>query len=64
MEIPMTDIINSYRQQLSDAVHRVTLQQIHLEKLKEEVKEKDTRINDLQAIVDVYEKPIKEKEEF
>lgn len=53
MEIPMTDIINSYRQQLSDAVHRATLQQVHLEKLKEELETKKTEINDLQMVVDM-----------
>lgn len=57
MEIPMTDIINSYRQQLSDAVHRITLQQIHIDKMKAESKEKDAKIRDLQALVDTYETP-------
>lgn len=55
MEIPMTDIINSYRQQLSDAVHRITLQQIHIDKMKTEIKEKETTISDLQKLVKTYE---------
>jgi len=53
----MKAVIDSYRQQLSDTVHKATLQELHIEALKEALANRDEKIKDLQSIVDIYEKP-------
>lgn len=55
MEIPMKEIINSYRQQLSDAVHKTTLQDVHITLLKKALQEKDEKIKDLETVIKEYE---------
>lgn len=55
MEIPMKDIIDSYRQQLSDALHKATLQGVHITHLEQALAQRDGKIKDLESIVKVYE---------
>lgn len=55
MEIPMQDVINSYRQQLSDVIHRLTLKELHITKLEKTLDEKRQKIVDLQMKLDFYE---------
>lgn len=55
MEIPMQDIINSYRQQLSDVVHRLTLKDLHIKHLEKTLEGKRQKIVDLQMKLDFYE---------
>lgn len=55
MEIPMQDIVNSYRQQLSDSIHKNTIQELHITRLKKELAKNTIRIQELQAVVDQYE---------
>lgn len=55
MDIPMKEIIASYRQQLSDILHRATLQGVHITHLEQEIAEKDKKIQELEDIVKEYE---------
>lgn len=55
MEIPMSDVINSYRQQLSDAVHQLTLRDLHIKNLEKSLDKKRETITDLQMKLDFYE---------
>lgn len=55
MEIPMKEIIDSYRQQLSDILHKATLQGVHITRLEQALTERDEKIKDLESIVKVYE---------
>jgi FtsZ-binding cell division protein ZapB len=54
MEIPMAAVIDSYRQQLSDAVHQITILKLHIKTLGEEADKAKKTIDDLQATVDMY----------
>lgn len=51
----MQDVINSYRQQLSDVIHRLTLKELHITKLEKTLDEKRQKIMDLQMKLDFYE---------
>lgn len=55
MEIPMAAVIDSYRQQLSDAVHQITLLKLHMNSLGEEADKAKKTIDDLQATVAMYQ---------
>jgi hypothetical protein len=52
MEIPMKDVINSYRQQLSDVVHTLTLRDLHIKNLEKTLEEKCKEIEKLQMEID------------
>jgi len=54
MEIPMQDVINSYRQQLSDAVHTLTLRDLHIKHLDKILEEKRKEIEKLQMELDFH----------
>jgi hypothetical protein len=54
MEIPMGDIINSYRQKLSDIIHTLTLKELHITQLEKKLTEKQEKIMDLQMKLDFY----------
>ncbi len=47
MEIPMQDVINSYRQQLSDVHHTLTLRDLHIKYLEKNLKEAEDKIETL-----------------
>lgn len=55
MEIPMQDVINSYRQQLSDTLHSLTLKNLHIKALDKQIEEKNETITDLRMKLDFYE---------
>jgi hypothetical protein len=55
MEIPMADVINSYRQKLSDVIHQLTMKELHIGELEKKLTEKRQKIVDLQMKVDFYE---------
>lgn len=55
MEIPMQEVINSYRQQLSDKIHSLTLKDLHIAKLEKKIEDKNNALNDLQMKLDFYE---------
>lgn len=55
MEIPMQDVINSYRQQLSDMLHSLTLKNLHIKALDKQIEEKNETITDLRMKLDFYE---------
>lgn len=54
MEISMKDVINSYRQQLSDALHQTTLKELHIQNLEKTLDEKLEKIIELQTELDFY----------
>lgn len=54
MEIPMAQVIESYRGQLSEALHQVTLQSLHIKTLEELVTETKQKNDKLQKTVDMY----------
>lgn len=55
MEIPMQDLINSYRQKLSDVIHQLTLKELHIKSLEDTLNQKREKITDLQMKLDFYE---------
>ena len=55
MQIPMTDIVNNYRQKLSDALHQNILKELHIKSLEETINIKNETIMDLRMKVDFYE---------
>ena len=55
MEIPMGDIINSYRQQLSDVIHTLTLRNLHITALEKKLDDKREQIADLKMQLGYYE---------
>lgn len=55
MEIPMQEVINSYRQQLSDVLHTLTLRNLHIKQLEKTLDTKREKITDLQMKLDFYE---------
>lgn len=55
MEIPMAKVIESYRHQLSEALHQITLQTIHVKTLEELVTETKQKNDKLQQVIDMYE---------
>jgi len=53
MEIPMSAVVDSYRQKLSDVIHQLTLKELHVEELKRILEEKSKKIEDLQMEIDI-----------
>lgn len=47
MEIPLGDIVNSYRQRLSDAVHQIVVLELHIAELNKQAQERTDAVNDL-----------------
>lgn len=54
MEIPMSAVVDSYRQKLSDVIHQLTLKELHVKELEKIIEEKRKKIEDLQLEVDLH----------
>lgn len=54
MEIPMQDVINKYRQELSDAVHERILRDLHINELDKLLKAEQETNSKLQLELDFY----------
>jgi hypothetical protein len=55
MEIPITAVVASYREKLSDVIHQLTLKELHIKELESILAKKRETITDLQTKLDIYE---------
>lgn len=54
MEIPMSAVVDSYRQKLSDVIHQLTLRELHIKELEKTNEEKSKKIQELQMEIDFF----------
>lgn len=54
MEIQMQQVIDSYRQKLSDVIHTLTLKELQLEAVEKTLKQEREKNAQLQTEVDCY----------